>query len=94
MVATLVKKKGGSIPRIGQPGRFHERLCKAPPIFYTAYFLLRNTRRTAGSAGRTMTMIADPTTEAFMIGDDGEMLGSAWCIDDRDQQRTHIGYIA
>ena len=41
-----------------------------------------------------MTMIADPTTEAFMIGDDGELLGSAWFIDDRDQQRTHIGYIA
>ena len=29
-----------------------------------------------------------------MIGDDGELLGSAWFIDDRDQQRTHIGYIA
>jgi hypothetical protein len=41
-----------------------------------------------------MTMIADPTTETFMIGDDGELLGSAWFIDDRDQQRTHIGYIA
>ena len=41
-----------------------------------------------------MTMIADPTTETFMIGDDGELLGSAWFIDDRDQQRTHIGHIA
>ena len=50
-------------------------------------------RRIAGSAGRTMTMIADPTTETFMIGDDGELLGSAWFIDDRDQQRTNIGYI-
>ena len=39
-------------------------------------------------------MIADPTIETFMIGDDGELLGSAWFIDDRDQQRTHIGYIA
>jgi hypothetical protein len=46
-------------------------------------------RRIAGSAGRTMTMIADPATETFMIGDDGELLGSAWFIDDRDQQRTH-----
>jgi hypothetical protein len=41
-----------------------------------------------------MTMIADPATETFMIGDDGELQGSAWFIDDRDQQRTHIGYIA
>ena len=41
-----------------------------------------------------MTMIADPTTETFMIGDDGELLGSAWFIDGRDKQRTHIGYIA